>query len=362
MTRDRSEATATGRSAAVAAVRFDHVTHRYEGNAGPAVALDDVTLDIPAGRVFGVIGHSGAGKSTLIRLANALETPTSGRVLLEGVDLATLTPTELRRAQKSTAMVFQQFNLLETVTVLDNVALPLRLDGTPRPEARERAAEALTFVGLEHKQSSHPAELSGGQMQRVGIARAIVRRPRVLLADEATSALDPTTTKQIIALLRRVNEEYGTTILVVTHEMDVITGLCDDVAVMAEGRIVETGPVLDVFVAPQSPVARSFVDTVIPQDLPARVVRALGGAPLWRIRFLDDEVTSPIVGALSGRFGLDVNILHADMTDIRERTVGNMVVQVDGSPENLRAARAYLEDQTAGVVTVDDDASRRGAA
>lgn len=334
------------------AVLFDAVTHRYAGHAGPAVALDDVSLAVPHGRVFGVIGHSGAGKSTLIRLANALETPSHGRVLLNGVDLATLSGAELRRAQKSTAMVFQQFNLLETVTVLDNVALPLRLDGTPRPAARDSAAEALSFVGLEHKISAHPGELSGGQMQRVGIARAIVRRPELLLADEATSALDPSTTKKITALLRRVNAEYGMTMLVVTHEMDVITALCDDVAVMADGRIVESSPVLDLFLDPRTAVARDFVDTVIPQDLPARVVDALDAAPLWRVRFLDDQVTAPIVGALSSRFGLDVNILHADMTDIRDRTVGTMILQLDGQGEGLTAARAYLEERTAGVQTL----------
>ncbi len=335
------------------AIRFEQVSRRYGRGSDELTALDVVDLAVPRGQVFGVIGHSGAGKSTLIRMVNALETPTEGRVLLEDVDLSGLSAAELRTAQKRTAMVFQQFQLRETATVQDNVAMPLRLDGVPRAEARERAREALAFVGLEERRESYPGQLSGGQKQRVGIARAIIRHPDVLLCDEATSALDPTTTQQIIELLRRVNHEYGTTILVVTHEMDVIKDLCHMVAVMEAGRVVEQGPVLDVFVQPQTTITQAFVGTVIPHELPERVRRALGGEnPLWRLRFLDEEVTTPIVGALISQFGLEVNILHADMTDIQERTVGTMILQVAGPTPQRDAAYRYLAERIVHIEEV----------
>jgi len=334
------------------AVRLDGVTRRFGRGDRTLTALDDVSLAVRRGDVFGVIGHSGAGKSTLIRMVNALETPTEGSVHVDGVDLASLSTSELRAARKHTAMIFQQFQLLETVTVLDNVAMPLRLDGIRTREARARATEALEFVGLGTRLSAYPGQLSGGQKQRVGIARAIVRNPAVLLCDEATSALDPSTTLQIIELLKRVNREYGTTILVVTHEMDVIKDLCHSVAVMEGGRIVEQGAVMDVFVHPQTPVAQAFVGSVIPHELPARVRAAVGGQPLWRLRFLDEEVTTPIVGALISEFRLGVNILHADMTDIQDRTVGHMIVQVDGDDAQRAAAFAYLSERIVSVEEV----------
>ncbi|HCS61903.1 MAG TPA: methionine ABC transporter ATP-binding protein [Microbacterium sp.] len=334
------------------AVRFERVTRQYGREDAPVTALDAVDLSIRRGDIFGVIGHSGAGKSTLIRMVNALDAPTSGAVFVDGVNVSGLSSNQLREARKTTAMIFQQFQLLETVTVLDNVAMPLRLDGIGRKEARARATEALEFVGLAGRISSYPGQLSGGQKQRVGIARAIVRNPAVLLCDEATSALDPSTTQQIIDVLRRVNREYGTTILVVTHEMDVIKNLCHSVAVMEDGRVVEQGTVMDVFVQPQTAIAQAFVGTVIPNEIPERVHRRISDAPLWRLRFLDDEVTTPIVGALISDFELQVNILHADMTDLQERSVGHMIIQVEGAPHQRDAAYAYLAERIVSVEEV----------
>ncbi|ALX66579.1 methionine ABC transporter ATP-binding protein [Microbacterium sp. XT11] len=353
MASGRAEAeTGAADPASTVAVRLGGAPRRYGRGDSALIALDDVSLTVRRGDIFGVIGHSGAGKSTLIRMVNALETPTTGSVHVDGVDLASLSTAELRAARKHTAMVFQQFQLLETVTVLDNVAMPLRLDGIGTREARARATEALEFVGLGSRLGAYPGQLSGGQKQRVGIARAIVRNPAVLLCDEATSALDPSTTLQIIDLLKRVNREYGTTILVVTHEMDVIKDLCHSVAVMEAGRIVEQGAVMDVFVHPQTSVAQAFVGTVIPHELPARVRAAVDGHPLWRLRFLDEEVTTPIVGALISDFRLGVNILHADMTDIQDRTVGHMIVQVDGDDAQRAAAFAYLAERIVSVEEV----------
>lgn len=341
-------------------ITFDDVSKTFGGSdrtgktgrVAESAALRGVSLDIAPGTIFGVIGYSGAGKSTLIRMVNGLEQPTSGRVVVDGVDMGSLRGPALRRAQKHTGMIFQQFNLLETVRVRDNVAMPLRLDGVDKVEARRRAAEVLEFVGLTGKENAYPGELSGGQKQRVGIARALARNPRILLSDESTSALDPTTTTQIIDLLRSVNREYGTTILVVTHEMDVIKDLATDVAVMAAGEVVEQGTVLDTFLRPRTEITRDFVTTVVPQGLPARVVDYLGGDGLWRLLLLDKEVTQPLVSNLITEFGVEVNMLHADMTEIREHTVGQMIVKVTGPDERVRAAREFLADRVVHIEEV----------
>ncbi|WP_246854476.1 methionine ABC transporter ATP-binding protein [Naasia sp. SYSU D00057] len=326
-------------------ILFEGVSKSFQRGAAATAALRDVRLEIAPGTIFGVIGYSGAGKSTLIRMVNGLEKPTSGRVIVDGIDIAALRGARLREAQKRTGMIFQQFNLLETVRVRDNVAMPLRLDGVGASAARARADEVLDFVGLGAKADSYPGELSGGQKQRVGIARALARNPKILLADEATSALDPTTTAQIIELLRNVNREYGTTILVVTHEMDVIKDLAREVAVMADGAVVEQGPVLDTFLRPQTSIARDFVTTVVPQGLPDRVVAHLGGEGLWRLLMVDDEVTQPLISDLITRIGVGVNMLHADMTEIQDHTVGQMIVKVTGPGDRVAAARAFLAER-----------------
>lgn len=331
---------------------FEDVSKTFTGRAADTAALRGVSLDIAPGTIYGVIGYSGAGKSTLIRLVNGLEHPTSGRVVVDGVDVGSLQGSHLRKAQKRTGMIFQQFNLLETVKVRDNVALPLRLDGVGKAAARARADEVLEFVGLGGKADSHAGELSGGQKQRVGIARALVRNPKILLSDEATSALDPTTTGQIIELLRSINREYGTTILVVTHEMDVIKDLAEEVAVMAAGEVVEQGTVLDTFLRPKADITRDFVTTVIPQGIPQRVVEHLGGDGLWRLLLVDEQVTQPLVSDLITGIGVSINMLHADMTEIRDHTVGQMILKVTGSPEQVTAAHEFLEARVAHVEEV----------
>ncbi|WP_275306158.1 methionine ABC transporter ATP-binding protein [Streptomyces yunnanensis] len=231
--------------------------------AGGTRAVDRVTLDIAPGGVFGIVGHSGAGKSTLLRLINLLETPTSGTVTVNGQELTALGSRQLRAARRDIGMIFQQFNLFRSRTVLGNVAYPLRQAGTPRAQARDRAHEALRFVGLADQARRYPEQLSGGQRQRVGIARALATQPPVLLCDEATSALDPQTTGEVLALLRRVNDELGVTIVLITHEMEVVRALCDRMAVLDAGRIVETGPVREVFAAPQHPTTRAFVRSAV---------------------------------------------------------------------------------------------------
>lgn len=335
-------------------VVFDQVSREFVGRAAVTAALRDVSLEILPGSIYGIIGFSGAGKSTLIRTVNGLERPTRGRVLVDDIDVASLQGAALRDAQKQSGMIFQQFNLLSTVRVRDNVALPLRLDGVPAVEARRRADETLEFVGLADKATAYPGELSGGQKQRVAIARALVRRPKILLADEATSALDPSTTTLIIDLLRDINREYGTTIIVVTHEMEVVKDLAHDVAVMEAGRVVEQGSVLDVFVRPQQAITKDFVGSVLQQKIPPQVIKHVGAAGLWRLLLLGEETSQPLIHGLITEIGVGVNMLHAEMTEIQDRMVGQMIIKVDGDAERLAEARAYL---TARVVSVEEVAA-----
>ncbi len=344
---------------AAPAVRVAHVTKVFGEGPGAVTALDDVSLDVARGSIQGVIGYSGAGKSTLARLVNGLESPTDGQVEVGGQSIVDARGRGRRALTKTTAMVFQHFNLLDTLTIRANVEMPLSLDGTgrrSRPDVRERTArvaEALDFVGLADRADAYPGELSGGQKQRVGIARALVRRPDVLLCDEATSALDPATTRQIVDLLRRVNAEFGTSMLVVTHEMDVIKDLCDHVAVMEDGHIVESGAVLDVFTAPRRPTTQRFVDTIVPRTPPASLDTGAPGrtGPIWRLVYTGDSAGRPMLSTLARDLGLEVNILAATITEIHAQTVGYMVVRVTGDPATLSRGRAELEHS--GVLVED---------
>ncbi len=260
------------------AVVFDHVGKVFPTRDSSFAALDDISFTVPEGSVTGVVGTSGAGKSTLIRMVNGLETPSSGAVTVHGQQPASLSTSELRELRRKVAMVFQSVNLLGTKTVAENVATPLKLTKTPKSEIERRTAEVLELVGLTDRAQHKPRQLSGGQRQRVGIARALVTEPTMLLCDEPTSALDPITTSQILDLLRNINEELGVTILIITHQIDVIARLADNVAVLSEGRLVESGPVAQVFADPQHELTQKFVDTVIPPELDATAREALSRA------------------------------------------------------------------------------------
>lgn len=323
-------------------IRFVDVSKSFATRDSEVQALKGVDLEIPAGTIYGVVGYSGAGKSTLIRLANALERPTSGSVYLGDLDLFALNGSALRAAKKQTGMIFQSFNLLSSRTVEDNVAEPLALDGVPRAKRRQKAREMLEFVGLAERAGSYPAQLSGGQKQRVGIARALVRHPSVLLCDEATSALDPTTTKQVTSLLRRINREYGVTILLVTHEMDVIKDTCEHVAVMEDGRVIEQGRVLDVFVQPREQTTRNFVRTVLPDGLPERLPPQFRSGRIWNLRLLGEEVGMPLMTALVREHGLEVNILYANMSWLQNQVIGQMSIEVNGDEDAVARARSFL--------------------
>ncbi len=331
-------------------IELQNVSKTFERKGIKIEALRDINVRIEKGDIFGIIGYSGAGKSTLLRLVNALETPSGGEVIINGLSLNTFNEKQLRQIKKDIGMIFQNFNLLHSKTVFQNVAIPLMLSGRPKAFIRQRVAELLEFVGLGDRSHSYPDELSGGQKQRVGIARALATNPSILLCDEATSALDPQTTGQILMLLQRINREYGITIMLITHEMSVIQKICHKVAVMERGTIVEQGAVIDVFGHPVHPAAVNFVRTVIRDRLPERIGEALLANPhgrRLRLEFIGEAARRPIIYELIKKFDLEVNILFASMSEIQDTTLGFMMVQLNGDSRQNELAIAYL--RTAGV-------------
>lgn len=315
------------------------------GKETPVTAVDGVDLDVERGRVQGIIGYSGAGKSTLVRLMNGLEPVTSGSIELDGVDLTGLSPRQLRRQRHGIGMIFQRFNLLHSRSVAKNVAYPLEVVGTPRAERRGRVGELLEFVGLADKADAYPEQLSGGQQQRVGIARALAARPGLLLADEATSALDPETTEDVLHLLDRVNRELGVTVVVITHEMEVITRIADQVAVMDSGRIVERGDTYDVFTSPRTHTARRFVRTVVralPEGEDLHALRARHEGRLLTVSFTDSGASQAHVFGSLSRAGIDFTLVHGGVNDIGGRIYGLLTLAVRGPRAQVDRALADI--------------------
>ncbi len=342
-------------AAAVAepAVRLRGVSKVFEGRDGDVRAVDDVTLDIAAGEIFGVIGYSGAGKSTLVRLVNALETASSGSVVVGGRDITALPESELRRVRLGIGMIFQQFNLLASRTVAGNVGYPLAVAGWDRARRRARVAELLRFVGLEDKARAYPAQLSGGQKQRVGIARALAAGPRILLADEATSALDPETTQDVLNLLRRVNRELGVTVVVITHEMEVVKYLCDRVAVMDGGRVVEHGDVYSVFANPQHPATRRFVGTALrDRPSPAALQRLRHRHPgrIVTVAVREDGVSATDLTRALREHPVDGTIVYGGITEISERPYGSLTLELEGTDD---AVEAFIADVARSTTVLD---------
>ncbi len=326
-------------------IEFKNLTKVYSGKT-EVHALTDISLSIEKGDIYGIIGYSGAGKSTLVRMINALETPTSGSVFVEGVALSTLSEAELRKLRKGIGMIFQQFNLLNSKTIYDNVAIPLRLNGTPKAEIEKRVDELLGFVGLSDKKKAYPDQLSGGQKQRVGIARALTMNPKILLCDEATSALDPKTTESILDLLKQINERMGVTIVVITHEMNVIRRICSKVAVMDYGRVVEHGSVVDVFTNPQSTIAREFVGNLIHDEIPEPLLPAIRKMTtnyrILRIKMMNHEHTEPLLWELNTRFQVKTNLLYCTISVIEGVVIGIMLILFEGSDEEIRKCQEHI--------------------
>ena len=327
-------------------IRFEHVSKTFQTKNGPFDALKDVSFEIEKGDIYGVIGCSGAGKSTLIRMVNALETPTSGNVWVEGKDIGTLNQKELRNLRKGIGMIFQQFNLLESKTIYDNVAIALKLNGISKKDIEKRVTELLDFVELSDKKYSYPGQLSGGQKQRVGIARALANNPSILLCDEATSALDPKTTDSILELLKKINEMLHITIVIITHEMNVIQKICNKVAVMDYGQVVETGSVIQVFSNPQSDIAKRFVGNlirdVIPEPLVESIRRETRNSRLLRIKLENTDSTEPLLWEINRRFEVETNILYSTINVIQGIVVGIMLVLFIGTDEEIEKAEQYI--------------------
>lgn len=336
-------------------IELNHISKVYEG-ANRVEALKDINLSIKEGEIFGVIGLSGAGKSTLIRCINMLESPTSGEVIVDGTDLTKLSTSELREARKSIGMIFQHFNLLSSRTVYENIAFPLELQGLSKKEIKERIEPILDIVKLSERRDNYPSQLSGGQKQRVGIARALASNPKVLLCDEATSALDPQTTGAILELLKDINRRLNLTIVLITHEMHVIKEICDRVAVIEGGKILEEGPVVDVFTEPKEATTREFVNAIISQDLPKDALAHMtvsktwndGYNPMVRLTFKGNVTDEPIVAGLIRRFNLDVSILFGGVDYIQDTSFGRLIIVLDGDKAQAEEAISYLHELPIG--------------
>lgn len=328
-------------------IHFQNVGKMFTNGNEQIKALNDIDLKVNKGEIYGVIGFSGAGKSTLIRCVNHLERPTAGKMIVDGHDLSTLTVKEIREVKKNIGMIFQHFNLLNSKTVYANVAMPLILNKMPKDEIKQRVYELLEFVGLSDKANVHPEQLSGGQKQRVGIARALATKPSILLCDEATSALDPQTTSSILELLRKINKEYNITILMITHEMSVIREICDRVAVMEAGEIIEEGTVFDVFSRPKSQTARNFVNTVMHDQIPESIIKMIesnnGSQNVFRINFIGQSAGQPLLSQLTKKFAIDVNVLFGNITELQGIPFGNLIVELQGSEAEVNRALEYLE-------------------
>ncbi|MEV5003538.1 methionine ABC transporter ATP-binding protein [Nocardioides sp. LML1-1-1.1] len=317
------------------------------GRGKPAQrAVDGVDLRVERGEIFAIIGYSGAGKSTLVRLVNALEPVTSGSVVVDGVDVTTLSERALRELRQGIGMIFQQFNLMESRTVWGNLAFPLTVAGVSKAEQQKRISELLHFVGLADKAHARVTDLSGGQKQRVGIARALATNPRLLLADEATSALDPDTTRDVLDLLAKVNRELGITILLITHEMDAVRRIAHRVAVMESGKVVESGPVLDVFTAPEHPVTRRFVSTVVDDLPPEDVVAALRethDGRFVRLAFRDRSVRQSEAFAAFLRHDVSFELVYGGIEEVQGNSFGNLTLALTGTDAAIDAALADLD-------------------
>ncbi len=328
-------------------IEFKNISKHYQLKGQTIRALDQINLQIPDGSIFGIIGYSGAGKSTLIRLINLLERPDEGQVILHQKDFTALDARKLRQERANIGMIFQHFNLLQTKTVAANIEMPMRLLGYSKAEREKRLNELLDFINLKHKRDAFPDELSGGQKQRVGIARALANHPKILLCDEATSALDPQTTQSVLQLLKKINKEQGITIVMVTHEMDVIESVCDYVAVMEHGKVIETGSTLDIFSQPQHPTTRTFIQTVLQQQLPVNILNNLENQnhhSIYCLKFLGKSAQETVVQAVIKKFDLSLNILFANMTEIHGTVIGQMFIQLLGDPEVIQQAILFLEN------------------
>lgn len=337
-------------------IKLKNITKIFNISGKKLTALDNVSLDVPKGGICGVIGASGAGKSTLIRCVNLLERPTSGSVIVDGKDLTQLSDSALIQERRHIGMIFQHFNLLSSRTVFDNVSLPLELEGITKDKIQQKVTALLALVGLTDKQHVYPSNLSGGQKQRVAIARALASDPKVLLCDEATSALDPATTQSILTLLKEINRTLGITILLITHEMDVVKRICDQVAVIDQGQLVEQGSVSEIFSNPKTALAQQFISSTFHYQLPDEYIEQLSevptsanSSPVIRFEFTGRSVNAPLLSQTARKFSVSFNILMSQIDYAGGTKFGFTIAEVEGDEDAITQAKTYLMESNVRV-------------
>ena len=342
-------------------IKFTHVSKDFGSGEKMVRAVRDVSLTIQDGEIFGIIGFSGAGKSTLVRCINLLERPTNGTVVVDGKEMTALSPKELRLARRKIGMIFQHFNLMPSRTVFGNVAYPLQGQGLSKQAIQNKVRKLLKLVDIADKETAYPSQLSGGQKQRVAIARALANDPKVLLCDEATSALDPQTTKAILTLLKDLNQKLNLTIVMITHEMAVVKEICDHVAIMEHGQVVEQGEVFSLFADPKQPITQNFIRTtsnlqkieeLIAEGSP--VVQLQPGEVIVRLSYIQKNVSEPLISTLSQRFQISLNIIFADIEIVQDAPIGGTVAILSGEREQITKAMEYLIEKNVGVEVLKD--------
>ncbi len=342
-------------------IRFENLSKTFASGDRTVDAVKNVNLTVEKGKIYGIIGFSGAGKSTLVRCINLLERPTQGKVYIGDVELTARKGKELRKQRRKIGMIFQHFNLFASRTVFQNVAYSLKYQGLSKKQIREKVNELLKLVGLEEKAKEYPSKLSGGQKQRVAIARALANDPDILLSDESTSALDPQTTVSILKLLKEVNQKLGITIVMITHEMQVVKEICDRVAVMEQGEVVEEGDVFEIFANPQQRITRDFVDSTSNLskiyhylDEKAKITTLKQGECILRFKYLERSTSEALVSQLSREFALNINIIFGNIELIGENPIGGLVSIVSGRREDIDGAIKYLQEKNVGVEVILD--------
>lgn len=333
-------------------LEFQNITKIYESKSKKVVGVDHVSLKINKGDVFGIVGYSGAGKSSLLRCVNLLERPTSGKILVDGIDLTKLSGSKLRVARLKIGMIFQHFYLISQKTVGENIAFALRAAKTPKNKIPTRVAELLEMVGLTDKRDVYPGQLSGGQKQRVGIARALANNPSILLCDEATSALDPKTTLSILKLLKEINRRLGITIVLITHEMDVVKEICNRMAIMQDGRVIEEGEVYDIFAEPKEPLTKEFINSVVSFEIPNEILKGVKGQ-VMKILFKGDVAGEGVISDTIQRFNVKGNFLHGTIEYIQERPLGIFIMELQGETAAVSEAKDYMEQRGALVEVIE---------
>lgn len=333
-------------------IRIENLNKSFTSNGKLLNAVNDVSLEIKKGEIFGIIGLSGAGKSTLIRCLNRLEEPTSGKILIDGIELTSLTKEELRKERKDIGMIFQHFNLLSQKNAFQNIAFPLQLEKKDKKEIEKRVDELLKYVKLEDKKYSYPSQLSGGQKQRVAIARALANNPKILLSDEGTSALDPKTTKSILELLKKIRSEFGITIIMITHQMEVVKDVCDRVAIMENGKVIEENTVENLFENPKTKIAQTFIDSlqgnieeeiINPSEFKGKIIR---------LSFLGDSAKEPIVSKAIKNFDININILSGNINKLQESSVGHLILELIGNDIEINKTISFLQNENVRVEVI----------